>query len=70
MICGVRRTNSDKLFAILLDELSQVLAVKGRHMPRAAVRAVVVTRAGPLIEPYALAAGASVEIQKPGHAGL
>jgi hypothetical protein len=34
------------------------------------MRAVVVTRAGPLIGPYLPAAGASVEIQKPCHVGL
>jgi hypothetical protein len=34
------------------------------------MRAVVVARAGPLIEPYPLAAGAFVEVEKPGHANL
>ena len=39
-------------------------------MPRAAMRAIVVARAGPLIGPYPLAAGASIEVQEPSHAGL
>src|ERR1700738_5636038 len=39
-------------------------------MPRPTVRAVVVAHAGPLIGPYPLAAGASVEVEKPGHASL
>ena len=64
----VWRTNRNKLLPILLDKLSDVLAVEGRHVPRAAMRAVIVAHAGPLIGPYPLAAGASVEIQKPSHA--
>src|ERR1700737_3795401 len=39
-------------------------------MPRPTVRAVVVAHSGPLIGPYLPAAGASVEVEKPGHASL
>jgi len=39
-------------------------------MPCAAMRAIVVARAGPFVDPSPLAAGAPVEIQKPGHASL
>src|SRR5258707_11753535 len=66
----IGRAHSDKLVAILFNELSQTLTVEGRHMPCAAMRAIVVAHAGPLIGPYPPAACASVEIQKPGHAGL
>src|SRR5258708_39003405 len=62
----IRRTNSDKLAAVALDNLGQVLAIEWRHMPCATVRAIVVARGGPLVEPYAPATGASVKIQKPG----
>jgi hypothetical protein len=34
------------------------------------MRAIVVARTGPLIDPYAFATRTSVEIEKPGHAGL
>jgi hypothetical protein len=70
VICGVRRTNSDELVAVLLNKFGEVLAIKRRHMPRAAMWTIVVARAGPLIEPYAFAAGAPVKIEKPSHASL
>src|ERR1700675_3492686 len=54
----VWRTNRNKLLPILLDKLSDVLAIEGRHVPCAAMRAVVVACAGPLISPYAFATGA------------
>jgi hypothetical protein len=66
----VRRTNGNKLFAVLLDEFGQVLAIKWRHIPCAAMRAFIVAHAGPLIGPYLSAAGTSVEIQKPRHPSL
>ena len=70
MLGCIGRANGDELAAVLLDKLSQVLAVEGRHIPRAAMRTFVVAHAGPLVGPFALAAGASVEIQEPGHASL
>src|ERR1700737_1088444 len=70
MLRGLRRPEHDEFRAFLFDQRRKFLAVVRRHMPRAAVRTVVVAHAGPLIGPYPPAAGASVEVEKPGHASL
>src|SRR3984893_14551110 len=70
MLRGLRRPEHDELLAFLFDQRRKFLAIVRRHMPRAAVRTVVVAHAGPLIGPYPPAAGASVEVEKPGHASL
>src|SRR5438067_5065739 len=57
------RTQSDELTAMPPDNLRQVLAVERRHVPRAATRALVVARAGPLISPYPFASVASVKLR-------
>jgi hypothetical protein len=67
MLGRTGRTERDELVAVLLDQFGQVLAVERRHMSRAAVRAIVVAHARPLIEPCPFATGTSVEIQKPSH---
>ena len=54
--------------AARLDHLGQVLALRGRHVARAAMRALVVARARPLVGPRALATLAFIMIEKPGHA--
>src|SRR6266851_233503 len=66
----VGRTNCNKLVAILLNMLGQIITVVRRHVPRAAMRTIVVAHAGPLVGPYPLAACAFVEIEKPCHASL
>jgi hypothetical protein len=66
----IGRTHDDKVPAISLNKFGHVFAVAGRHMPRATMRAVVVAHAGPFVGPYPLAAGASVDVEKPGHGGL
>jgi hypothetical protein len=48
----VRRPERDKFVAVLLNNFCQVLTVEGRHMPRPAVRAIIVAHAGPLVGPY------------------
>lgn len=68
MLGGIRRPVHDKLIAVLFDQRGKPLAVERRHMPRAAMRAIVVARRRPLIGPDALAARAFVEVEKPGHA--
>src|SRR5258708_6698780 len=50
--------------------LGQIVTVVRRHVPRAAMRTIVVAHAGPFVGPFPLAAGASVEVEKPGHASL
>src|SRR6202022_2125236 len=68
MLRRFRGPQHDEFPAFLFDQRGEFLAVVRRHMPRAAMRTVIVAHAGPLIGPYPLAAAASVEIQKPGHA--
>lgn len=65
---GVRRPEHDELLAVLLDQRGERLAVERRHVPRAAMRAIVVARRRPLIDPDALTARAFVKVEKPGHA--
>jgi hypothetical protein len=68
MLGGVRRPEHHKLLAVLLDQRGERFAVERRHMPRAAMRAIVITCRRPLIGPDALAARAFVEVEEPGHA--
>jgi hypothetical protein len=70
MLGGVRRPVHDELLAVLFDQRGEPLAVERRHMPRAAMRAIVVAGRRPLIGPDALAARAFVEVEKPGHNGF
>jgi hypothetical protein len=63
----IGRADCDELVANLLDKLCQIFALERRHVPYAAMRAFVVAHAGPLVGPYPVAAGASVDIEKPGH---
>src|SRR6476661_7336772 len=43
----IGRTYRNELVAVLLDKLGQVFTVKRRHMPRAAMRTIIVACAGP-----------------------
>jgi hypothetical protein len=65
MLRRTGRAERDELVTVLFDEFGQVLAIERRHMSCAAVRAIVVAHARPLIEPCPSATGTSVEIQKP-----
>jgi hypothetical protein len=70
MLRRLRRPEHDELLALFFDQDGEFFAVARRHVPRAAMRTAIVAHAGPLIGPYPLATGASVEIEKPGHASL
>jgi hypothetical protein len=60
----------DELAAFLFNYRRQFFTLIRRHIPSPAMRAFVVAHTGPLIGPSAPAAGAFVEIEKPGHADL
>src|SRR5450631_3175737 len=47
----LRRPEHDEFLAVLCNQRGQRLAVVGRHVPRPAMRAVVVAHARPLIGP-------------------
>lgn len=62
-----RRSKGEEKVSALLDDLRQVVAVDGRHMSGAAVGAIVVTRARPIVGPFGSAPGTFVVVAKPGH---
>ena len=65
----VGRSKCDETISILGDNVGEVLAIERRHVARFAMRALVVAGAGPLTGPYPAASVASIEVQKPRHAG-
>src|SRR5712664_3422786 len=64
---GLGRPEHHEFLTVRFNQRGELFAVMWRHMPRAAVRTIVVAHRRPLIGPSPLAAGAFVEIQKPGH---
>jgi hypothetical protein len=70
VLSGFGRPQNDELPAFLFDQRGEFLALKRRHVPRAAMRASVIAHAGPFIGPSAPATIAFVEVEKPGHASL
>jgi hypothetical protein len=66
----VRRAKHYKLTSIGFDNYGQIVTVYGRGVAGAAMRAIVVTRAGPSVGPFLTASIADVVVQKPGHASL
>src|ERR1700744_4931093 len=66
----LRGPEDDEFLALLFDYRRQFFALIRRHIPCPTVRAFVITHAGPLIGPPAIAAGTFVEIEEPGHAHL
>ena len=67
MLRCVGRAEDDEFLALSCDKLGQVFAVKRRHVPETAMRAFIVTHAGPFIGPYLLAIFTSVDVQEPSH---
>jgi len=66
----IRRTKGDEPLSLLLDNPRQIIAGIRRHVPRTALRAIVVTHAGPFVAPAAAAAIAGVVVQVPSHGAL
>src|SRR6185437_12520752 len=63
---GFGRPEHDEFAAFLLDHGGEGITLERRHVPRAAMRTLVVTHAGPLVRPHPPAATAFVEVQEPG----
>jgi hypothetical protein len=61
------RAQHNVLGAVGLNHMSEIIALERRHVPRAALRAIVVAHRGPFILPCRAAARADVVIAEPGH---
>lgn len=66
MLGRLGRPHHDKFVVHSLNYLGQIFAVGGAHMPRAAVRTVVLARARPFVSPLIAAPRARVVIAEPG----
>lgn len=67
MLSRVGRSEHDKLAAIFANDFGKVITVIRRHVPSAAVRAIVIAHARPFIGPLAAAPCAFVVIAIPSH---
>jgi len=62
-----RRTQSDKIRTLLLNNFSQIFTINRTGVAGAAMRAVVITHAGPRVRPVLATTIAGVMVEKPNH---
>jgi hypothetical protein len=65
---GAWRTKCDKVATIPLNNFSQIVTMNGGRVSSTAMRAVVITHAGPGVRPILATTIAGVMVEKPGHA--
>jgi hypothetical protein len=64
---GISRTKRDEFVVIFGNDFGEIITVVRRHMPCAAMRAVVVAHAGPLVRPRAAASSTLIMVAEPSH---
>ena len=69
MLGCFRRPQHHVLAASFFNHMGQVVTVSGRHVPRAAMRTIVVAHARPLVSPIVAAVFACVVVEEPCHVG-